>query len=231
MVVSTVIPRKGRSLAKKQEILVIGLGRFGRALARELVDLGHDVMGADYDTATVQSVTRDLQHVVQVDATDMEAMREIGAQDFETAVVAIGTDTEASILATYLLVDMKVPHIWAKAITGSHGAILERVGAHRVVFPERDMGIRVAHTLTGRTIDYLELDPQFALVETTVPREVSGKMLKEAELRRRFGLTVVCIKPPGGQFTYATPETMLREGDILVVAGEPRKAEEFASLD
>lgn len=210
---------------------MLGLGRFGRALARTLLELGHEVMGLDSDAETVQAATRDLPHVVQVDATDVDAMRELGVSDFETAVVAIGTDVEASILATYILVDLRVPRIWAKAITGSHGAILERVGAHRVVFPERDMGIRVAHTLTGRTIDYLELDPHFALVETTVPREVAGKKLANAEIRKKYGLTVVCVKQDGGTFTYATPDTVLTEGDVLVVAGEPRKAEEFASLD
>jgi trk system potassium uptake protein TrkA len=215
----------------KEEILVLGLGRFGRALARTLLELGHEVMGLDSDAETVQAATRDLPHVVQVDATDVDAMRELGVTDFETAVVAIGTDVEASILATYILVDLRVPRIWAKAITSSHGAILERVGAHRVVFPERDMGVRVAHTLTGRTIDYLELDPHFALVETTVPREVAGKKLANAEIRKKYGLTVVCVKQDGGTFTYATPDTVLSEGDILVVAGEPRKAEEFASLD
>ncbi len=215
----------------REEILVLGLGRFGRALARTLLELGHEVMALDSDAETVQAATRDLPHVVQVDATDVDAMRELGVNDFETAVVAIGTDVEASILATYILVDLRVPRIWAKAITASHGAILERVGAHRVVFPERDMGIRVAHTLTGRTIDYLELDPHFALVETTVPREVAGKKLANAEIRKKYGLTVVCVKQDGGTFTYATPDTVLSEGDVLVVAGEPRKAEEFASLD
>jgi trk system potassium uptake protein TrkA len=230
MTSGSVIRRKGRSLVK-EEILVLGLGRFGRALARTLLELGHEVMGLDSDAETVQAATRDLPHVVQVDATDVDAMRELGVNDFETAVVAIGTDVEASILATYILVDLRVPRIWAKAITAPHGAILERVGAHRVVFPERDMGIRVAHTLTGRTIDYLELDPHFALVETTVPREVAGKKLANAEIRKKYGLTVVCVKQDGGTFTYATPDTVLTEGDVLVVAGEPRKAEEFASLD
>lgn len=212
-------------------MLVIGLGRFGRALAKTLMELGHEVMGVDAGAEVVQAATRDLPHVVQVDATDLDAMRELGAADFETAVVAIGTDVEASVIATYILVDLKIPRIWAKAITSSHGKILERVGAHRVVFPERDMGVRVAHTLTGRTIDYLELDPHFALVETTVPREVAGKTLKQAEIRSRYGLTVVCVKQGNGPFTYTTPDTLLREGDVLVVAGPPRMAETFASLD
>jgi trk system potassium uptake protein TrkA len=214
-----------------EEILVIGLGRFGRALARELDELGHQVMAVDADAEAVQSATRDLQHVAQVDATSVQAMRDIGAAEFRTAVVAIGSDIEASIIATYVLVDLGIQRIWAKAITGSHGAILSRVGAHRVVFPERDMGIRVAHTLTGRTIDYLELDPSFALLETPTPRAFVGKALRDTQIRAKFGVTVVCVKQVGEDFTYATPDTVLREGDLLVVAGKPKQAELFATLD
>lgn len=213
------------------EVLVIGLGRFGRSLALTLVELGHDVLAVDADYEKVQAASRNLQHVVQVDATDIDAMRDIGAADFETGVVAIGSDTESSIIATYVLVDLRIPRVWAKAITTSHGEILERVGAHRVIFPERDMGVRMAHTLSGQTIDYLELDENFALVETTAPREVVGKPLAKAEIRKRFDCTVVAVKQEGGMFTYATPETVLEVGDILVVAGEPRKAEQFASLE
>jgi trk system potassium uptake protein TrkA len=99
-----------------------------------------------------------------------------------------------------------------------------------VIFPERDMGIRVGHTLTGRTIDYIQLDPGFALVETTAPAEIVGKTLAEAEVRRRYGITVVCIKPAGGSFTYATPDTVVQDGDVLVVAGETKHAESFSEL-
>jgi len=197
----------------------------------ELVELGHDVLAVDADPEKVQAAARDLQHVIHVDGTDFDAMRDIGAADFETGVVAIGSDIESSIIATYVLVDLRLPRVWAKAITSSHGAILERVGAHRVVFPERDMGVRLAHTLTGQTIDYLELDENFALVETTAPKEVVGKPLAKAEIRKRFDCTVVAVKQADGMFTYATPETVLQAGDILVVAGEPKKAEQFASLD
>ena len=129
-----------------------------------------------------------------------------------------------------MLVDLRIPKIVAKAVTEPHGRILERVGAHRVVFPERDMGQRVAHTVTGRTIDFIQLDPGFVLVETTAPKEVVGKTLAQAEVRRRYGITVVCIKPAGGSFTYATPDTVVQEGDILVVAGETRRAEGFTEL-
>lgn len=212
------------------EFLVIGLGRFGGGLATTLVELGHDVLGVDADPKVVQVFAGNLTHVVEADSTDMEAMRQIGARDFATAVVAIGTDIEASILTTSVLVDLRVPKIVAKAVTEAHGTILERVGAHRVIFPERDMGVRVGHSLAGAMIDYFQLDPGFALVETTAPRVVVGKTLAQAEVRKRYGITVVCIKPEGGSFTYATPDTVVQEGDILVVAGETRRAEAFGEL-
>lgn len=218
-------------MARRDPVLVIGLGRFGKALAGELVSLGHEVLGVDTDPRIVQSAMDQLTHVVQADATDAEALRQIGAADFPTGVIAIGTDVQASILATYALVDVGVRKIWAKAITSAHGAILERVGAHRVVFPERDMGVRVAHTLGGRTLDYLELDETFALIETTVPNGMAGKTLEQAGVRKRHGVSVVCVKRPGGRFDYATPDTLINEGDVLVIAGERRRAEDFAALE
>ena len=217
-------------MAREDQFLVIGLGRFGGALAETLVELGHQVLGVDLNEKLVQSYADQLTHVVQCDTTDPEAMAQIGAAEFRTAVVAIGTDIEASILTTALLSDLGVPRIVAKAITAAHGKILERVGAHRVIFPERDMGIRVGHTMTGRALDYFQLDPGFALVEATAPREIVGKTLAQAEVRRRYGITVVCIKPTGGTFTYATPDTVVRDGDVLVVAGETDRAESFSEL-
>jgi trk system potassium uptake protein TrkA len=212
------------------EFLVCGLGRFGGALARELVSLGYEVLGVDADARCVQDHAAVLTHVVQADTTDAQAMRELGAPEFGTAIVAIGTNLEASILTTSVLVDLQIPKIVAKAITRAHGTILDRVGATRVVFPERDMGVRVAHTVTGRTIDYVQLDPGFALVETAAPQAILGKTLADAEVRRRYGITVVCVKPKDGTFTYATPDTVVREGDILVVAGETKHAEGFSEL-
>jgi trk system potassium uptake protein TrkA len=217
-------------MAREQEFLVCGLGRFGGALARELMTLGYEVLGVDADPRAVQEHAGVLTHVVQADTTDMAALQEISAGEFGTAVVAIGTDIEASILTTAALADLGVRRVVAKAVTEPHGKILERVGAHRVVFPERDMGVRVAHTVTGRTIDYIQLDPGFALVEVPAPRELIGKTLAEAQVRRRYGITVVCVKPKDGSFTYATPDTVIHDGDILVVAGETKHAEAFAQL-
>ena len=211
-------------------VLVIGLGRFGSALAETLMDLGHQVLGVDADPRIVQSLADQLTHVVETDSTDIEALRQLGAGEFGRAVVGIGTDVEASILTTSVLVDLKVPDIWAKAITVAHGRILQRVGAHHVVFPEHDMGRRVAHLVTGRMIEFVQLDEGFALVELKPPRQIVGRTLGDAQVRKRYGITVVCIKPEGGSFTYATPDTVPGPNDILVVAGETARAEGFANL-
>jgi trk system potassium uptake protein TrkA len=215
---------------RTSEFIVIGLGRFGGGVATTLVELGNDVLGIDLNAKNVQAYRDVLTHAVEADATDLEAMRQLGAGDFGTAVVAIGTDIEASILTTAVLTDLEVPRIVAKAVSEAHGKILERVGASRVVHPERDTGIRVGHSLTGSMIDFIQLDPGFALVETTAPKDLIGRTLAEAEVRRRYGITVVCIKPAGGTFTYATPETVPSEGDVLVVAGETDRAEAFGTL-
>jgi trk system potassium uptake protein len=218
-------------LARREQFLVIGLGRFGGALAEDLIAHGHEVLGIDSSPKLVQSYAQKLTHVVEADSTDIDAMRQLGAGDYETAVVAIGTEVEASILTASVLVDLGVPRIVAKAISEPHGKILSRVGAHRVVFPERDMGLRVARSLAGRdVIDYMELDPGFVLLETKAPPELVGKTLAEAEVRRRYGLTVVSVKGASKPATYATPETRVEEGDILVIAGETRRVEEFVHL-
>ena len=210
---------------------MVGLGRFGGAVAAELVRLGFEVLGIDSEGARIQHYGDLVTHVVQADATNEVALRQLGVADFRYAVVGIGTDVEASILATAALCDIGVPNIWAKAVTRSHGRILERVGAHHVIFPEHDMGHRVAHLVGGRIIDWFQLDDDFALVETTVPDELAGQSLGEIALRARYGVTVVCLKPEGQSFTYATAETVLEKGAVLVVAGPTSRAEAFAHLD
>jgi trk system potassium uptake protein TrkA len=209
------------------EVVVIGLGRFGATIAETLVELHYEVLGIDSDPRVVEEYSASLTHLVEADATDAQALRQLGVGDFSTAVVAIG-DIEASILTTANLADLGIAHIWSKAITDSHGKILGRVGAHHVVSPEREMGVRLAHAVTERMIDFVQLDAGFALLESRAPQEFVGKTLAQTQVRKRYGLTVVCIKPQGGAFTYATPDTVVGEGDILVVAGEIRRAHEFA---
>ena len=211
-------------------VLVVGLGRFGAALAEALVGLGHEVLAVDGDPRRVQHWSGRLTSVVEVDSTNEDAMRQIGAADFDRAVVAIGADIEASVLSVSVLVDLGVQHIYAKAVTQAHGRILRRVGATEVVFPEHQMGERVAHMVTGRMVDYVQLDDTFAIVETIAPRDLVGRTLGEGRVRDNHGVTVVCIKPAGGSFTYATADTRVDTGDLLVVAGEREAAERFARM-
>ena len=211
--------------------MVLGLGRFGSAVAAELVGLGFEVLGIDGDGQRIQEHADTLTHAVQADATNEEALRQLGVGDFRYAVVGIGNDIEASVLVTAALVDLNVANIWAKAVSEPHGRILERVGAHHVVFPEHDMGHLVAHLVGGRIIDWFQLDEDFAMVETVVPTELAGRSLGEMGIRDRFGVTVVCVKPVGRTFTYATPDTVLETGAVVVVAGSTKATERFARLE
>lgn len=211
-----------------QTVLVVGLGRFGAAVALELEALGHEVLAMDADDHLTQAFSARVTHVVAGDATDIDVLRSLGVQRLSHAIVAIGDNVEASVLCTAALADLEVPNIWAKAITHPHARILERVGATKVVFPERDMGTRLAHRVTGQMIDYIEIDDDFALVETGPPTGEVGKTLMEAQLRARFGVTVVSVKPVDGSFTYTTPETVIEAGAILLVAGQKAAVERFA---
>jgi trk system potassium uptake protein TrkA len=210
------------------EILVIGLGRFGSSLAHTLVDMGHEVLGVDADAGRVQEHAGALPHGVQADSTSQTALRQLGAADAVTAVVCIGTDVESSVLTTGALIDIGVENVWAKAITEPHGRILQRVGAHHVVFPEAEMGNRVAHLVTGSLLEYVALDDDFVLIETVVPRAYAGSTLGDSGIRARHRVTVVCVKPEGGSFTYAERDTVLGSDDLIVVAGHRADVEQFA---
>lgn len=227
-------PLAGRRVApiagRGEAVLVIGLGRFGSAVAMELERLGFEVLGVDGRAEIVQRYADGLTHVLQADTTNPDSLRQIGAAEFSRVVVAIGSDIEASILTVAALEDMGVADIWAKAVTEAHGRILERIGAHHVVFPEHDMGLRVAHVVSGRMLDWFQLDEDFAMVETLAPKEIVGRSFTELALRSRYGVTVVAVKPKGATFTYATADTVLHEGDVLVVSGATDKAEAFAKL-
>ncbi|MEV0649098.1 TrkA family potassium uptake protein [Phytomonospora sp. NPDC050363] len=224
--------------AKKKRLLqpdsgtvaVIGLGRFGGAVADSLVRLGHEVLAIDERAEIVQQWSDRLTHVVQADATDATVLGQLGIGDFDRVVVAIGTDIEASVLTVLAVEEAGVSEIWAKAITAKHGRILHRVGAHHVVYPEAAMGERVAHLVTGRMIDFIEFDDGFAIVKTRPPAEALGRTLAEAQLRTKYGVTVVGVKRPGEDFTYARPETSIAEGDLIIVSGPTMQVETFAAI-
>lgn len=212
-------------------VVVIGLGRFGGAVAESLVHLGHEVLAIDEDAALVQSWADRLTHVVQADTTNTETLRRLGVHEFERAVVGIGTDIEASLLTVLALSELKIPEIWAKATSVKHGRLLERTGAGHVVYPEAAMGERVAHLVTGKMIDFIEFDDGFAIVKTSAPRESLGRTLAESALRSKYGVTIVGVKRPRTDFTYARPETVVERGDILIVSGPTHLVEQFAALE
>ena len=218
-----------RDVEHTGEFIVIGLGRFGSALATTLIDMGHEVLGIDADGERVQELSGVLTHVAQADTTSPKVLKQLGVADAVTVAVCIGADVEASVLTTAALSDLEIPNIWAKAFTEPHGRILSRVGAHHVVFPEAEMGTRVAHLLTGEVIEYLSLDGDFVLIETVTPPWLVGQQLGETNLRRDFKVTVVCVKPESGAFTYAERDTVLGANDLVVVAGHRADIDRFAS--
>ncbi|CAM3655329.1 potassium channel family protein [Smaragdicoccus niigatensis] len=216
--------------SSQNRVAVLGLGRFGLSLCDELMKLGVEVLAVDSDPKIIQSVTNDVTHAAVADTTDPEAMSQLGIPDFEKAVVGIGTNIEASILTASVLVDFGIPKILAKAVSAQHARILERVGAHYVVRPEHDMGARVAHRITGRILDYIEFDPEYAMVKTIAPAAAVGNTLGESASRSNFSITVVAVKHRGGEYIYATESTMIEKGDVLIVGGKPQDVERFAQL-
>ena len=213
---------------RDEGVLVIGLGRFGAAIALTLEKLGTQVLAIDTDAELVQKYSGQLTHVVRADATQPEVLEQVGAGDFRIAVVGVGTSIESSVLISTNLVDLGKPVIWAKAISSAHGRILQRIGAHHVVYPEADAGKRVAHLVNGRLLDFIEFDDDFAIVKMRAPREVEGKTLAEADIRQRYGVTVVGVKTPGKDFTYAVPETVVAAHDLLIVSGRTGLIEKFS---
>lgn len=212
----------------KDPIAVIGLGRFGTAIALELARGGTEVLAVDNRPDIVQRMSGQLGQVVIADSTDIDALREIGIADFSRVVVAIGNDLEASILTTALLSELRIRDIWAKAVNRQQATILERIGAHHVVFPEQDMGERIAHLVSGRLLDWVELDPEWVFAKTKPPRELVGVPLGESGLRKKHHVTVVSVKPEHqNTFTHAGTDTVLTYGAEIVIAGRPDDVERF----
>lgn len=209
-------------------VLVIGLGRFGAALARTLDGLGRDVLGVEKDAELIQQWSGRIP-LVEADAANPEALEQLGARDFPIAVVGVGTSIEASVLITGNLVDLGTPLIWAKAITAEHGRILQRIGAHHVVYPEYDAGNRVAHLVSDRMLDFIELEDGFTIVKMRPPRETHGFTVGDLQLQSKYGIRVVGVKPPGKPFEYAVADTRIDAQDTLILSGETSKLERFAS--
>ncbi|WP_435868634.1 potassium channel family protein [Arthrobacter burdickii] len=222
-------PKSGEAAAVAETVAVIGLGRFGAALALELEEAGTEVLGIDNDEDVVQSYNGLLTHVVRADTTKEEALRQLSLPEFDRVVVGIGADLEASILTTSILLRFERPTIWAKAISEAHAQILSQLGVERVIRPEHDMGKRVAHLVRGTMLDYVEFEDNFAMVKTRPPREYWNRELGTTGLREKYGVTVVAVKRKGGEWDYTTMQTTLYDDDEIIVAGPTAKAEFFSS--
>jgi trk system potassium uptake protein TrkA len=215
--------------SRDRRVAVFGLGRFGTSVAESLMGLGHEVLAVDRDGALVQKWADRLTHVVEADSSDADALEDLGLADFPHAVVAIGSDIEASVLTVLALSELKIRDIWAKAVSANHGRILERTGAHHVVFPERAMGDRVAHLVVGKMLDFIEFDDGFAIAKVRPPWALVGQRLGVAGIPAKHSVTVIGVKRPHLEVIAAAPEIVIEKDDVLVVSGTTKLVEKFAA--
>lgn len=216
-------------MAKSSEdpVLVIGLGRFGVALAQELTAYGHELMAVDIDHDTVQHHSEAFTSVVQADATDRATLEQLGVGQFGTAVVGIGTSLEHSVLTVVNLVDLGLDNIWAQATSRTHGQILTRIGASHVIYPEQDAGERAAHLLAGTMRNFTEFSEGYALAHIQIPGSLAGTALRDLGIKDKYGVTVVAYEDDD-DFHPVSPDTQLPAGQLMIVAGPTEKVDEFA---
>jgi trk system potassium uptake protein TrkA len=213
---------------KGSQYAVIGLGRFGSSVAKELIELGFEVLGIDRDEEIVDEMSNVLTHTVVADATDEEVLKSLGIRNFDCAVVAIGDDIQASIMAAILVKDLGVKNVVAKALSELHGKVLHKIGVDRIIYPERDMGIRVAHQLVSpNLLDYIELSKEYTIAELSVTGRISGMTLEQLDTRKKYGCSVVAINKRGGIVIAPTAEDTVDERDIMVVIGTNEQIEDF----
>ncbi|WP_290429005.1 potassium channel family protein [Paenibacillus andongensis] len=212
----------------RKQFAIIGMGRFGSSVAKTLSQLGFEVLAIDHREETVQDVSAFVTHAVQADSTDEEALRALGIRNFDVVVVAIGEDIQASILTTLILKEMGIPTIIVKAVNDLHGKVLKKIGADKVVYPERDMGQRVAHHLiSSNIIDYIELSADYSIVEIKVSKQMIGKSLKQLDIRAKYGCNVIAIKQNEQLIIPPSAEDPLRMDDILVIVGKNSDLQTF----
>ena len=227
-----------------RQFAVIGLGRFGTSVARTLVNQGHEVLAIDEDEERVAEMSDLVSQAVQLDATDEKALRAVGIEDVDAAVVAIGEDIQASILVTLLLKEIGVKEVVAKAVDVRHGKILQKIGADKVVFPDREMGERLAQTLvTPNVLEQIELSPGHSIMEIIAPEAFVGKTIRDLDIRAKYGVNIITIKKKVPHLTK-TGETdfvetvniapkaddKIEEGDHLVVIGKDKNLTQLKRL-
>ncbi len=210
-----------------KNFVVIGCGRFGRAIATTLYKLGHDVLAIDSNEEIIQNIAGDVTKAV-TSQIDEQVLREIGVPNCDVAIVSMGSDIESSVITTLLLKEMKIPYIVCKASTEIHEKILYKIGADRVVSPERDSGIKIAKNLVSdNVLDKIDLDPDYAIFELIIPKSWIGKSLIELNVRKEYNLNVVAIKKDDDFVITPNPEEPLKENDIILLLGEKKNLKYF----
>lgn len=216
----------------KKQFVIIGCGRFGTSVAKKLNELGCEVMAVDRSEETIQSIADEVTFAVQADATDENAIKALGIRNFDVAVVTIGGDIQASIMVTLMVKELGIKHIVAKAQNEMHAKVLYRIGADRVVFPEREMGVRVAKNLvSNKILDYIELSPDYTIVEVRPLKGWIGKSLLELNIRAKFGINVIAIKNSDGININVRPNETINPLDVLVVIGHNDDIKKVESAD
>ncbi|MGE5552192.1 MAG: potassium channel family protein [Bacteroidota bacterium] len=205
----------------RRQFAVIGLGRFGTSVARTLFQLGHEVLAIDINEERLRYVKDEVTSTAIADTTGTDALKALGIRNFDVVVVAIGGDVQANIMTTLLLKELGVPYVVAKARNKMQGRVLEKVGADRVVYPERDMGKRVAHNLVcSNLLDYIEIASGYRVEEVVAPRWMQGHTLGQLDLRQKYGVTAILIRRTDGGVEFSPgAESTIETGDVLVLAG------------
>lgn len=215
----------------KKQYAVIGIGRFGTGVASTLVNGGNDVLAVDIEEERIQKISNLVTHAVVADTTDETLLKALGIRNFDVVVVAIGHDIQASVLTTLLLKELGVPFIVAKADNEHHGKMLAKIGADKVVFPERDMGQRIAHNLMSTNIiDYFEVGPDLGIIEVEAHGDLVGVSLIESNLRADFGITVIAFRRNGHLTISPSPSERFTEGDKIILVGDNAGIQKFEAV-
>lgn len=206
-------------MARKQ-FVVVGLGRFGSSVAKTLYGLGNDVLAIDSNEDVVQEIADHVTHAVQMDAIDENAVKSLGIRNFDVAVITIGANIQASIMAALVFKEQGVKYIIAKGNSDLHAKVLYKIGVDRVILPEKDMGVRVAHNLVSSNIlDYIELSPDYSIIEIESLKEWHGKSIRDLSLRAKYGINVMAIKSGNDVNISPSPDDVVEANDIIVAIG------------
>ncbi len=203
-----------------RQFVVIGCGRFGESVAKTLYKLGYDVLAVDKDIDIIQEISEHVTHAIQADSEDENALRALGIRNFDVAVIAIGSNIQASIMATLIVKELGVKRVIAKAQSDIHGKVLYKIGADKVVFPERDMGVRIAHNiLSSNILDVIELMPDYSIIEVVAPEDWENKSLVDLRLPNRMGVSIMAIKTGDSINISPYADDIIKAGDVIVLLG------------